>query len=33
MGRINEARTAVEVVESTMAGFHECLLGLNTSYA
>ena len=33
MGRINEARTAAEVVESTMTGFHECLSGLNTSYA
>jgi enoyl-[acyl-carrier protein] reductase II len=33
MGRINEARTAAEVVESTMTGFHECLSGLKASYA
>jgi hypothetical protein len=33
MGRINEARTAAEVVESTMAGFHSCLSQLNASYA
>ena len=33
MGRINEARTAAEVVESTMTGFHQCLSDLKASYA
>lgn len=33
MGRINEARSAAEVVESTMEGFHACLAGLQGQYA
>ena len=33
MGRINEARSAAEIVESTMAGFHSCLAGLQGQYA
>jgi enoyl-[acyl-carrier protein] reductase II len=33
MGRINESRSAVEVVRSTMDGFHACLEGLKASYS
>ena len=32
VGRINEMRSAKEILESTMAGFHDCLAGLNKSY-
>jgi len=32
MGRINEARSAAEIVESTMEGFHSCLSGLQGQY-
>ena len=32
VGRINEMRSAKEILESTMAGFHDCLTGLNKSY-
>ena len=32
MGRINEARLAVEIVETTMEGFHSCLAGLQGQY-
>ena len=32
VGRINEMRSAKEILESTMAGFHDCLTGLNQSY-
>ena len=33
MGRINEARSALEIVETTMEGFHSCLAGLQVQYA
>ena len=33
MGRISDARSAAEIVESTMAGFHSCLVGLQGQYA
>jgi enoyl-[acyl-carrier protein] reductase II len=33
MGRINEARSAAEIVETTMEGFHTCLAGLQGQYA
>ncbi|MGB0222900.1 MAG: NAD(P)H-dependent flavin oxidoreductase [Luminiphilus sp.] len=32
VGRINEMRSAKDILESTMAGFHDCLAGLNKSY-
>ena len=32
VGRINEMRSAKDILESTMAGFHDCLAGLNQSY-
>lgn len=32
MGRINEARSAAEIVKSTMNGFHACLTGLKGQY-
>ena len=32
VGRINEMRSAKEILESTMAGFHDCLASLNKSY-
>ena len=32
VGRINEMRSAKEILESTMTGFHDCLAGLNKSY-
>ena len=32
VGRINEMRSAKDILESTMAGFHDCLSGLNKSY-
>ena len=33
MGRINEARSAAEIVETTMEGFHTCLASLQGQYA
>ncbi len=33
MGRINESRSAAEVVTSTMEGFHACLASLKASYS
>lgn len=33
MGRISEARSAADIVESTMEGFHRCLAGLQGQYA
>lgn len=32
VGRINEMRGAKDILESTMAGFHDCLAGLSKSY-
>ncbi len=32
VGRINEMRSAKEILESTVAGFHDCLAGLTKSY-
>ena len=32
VGRINEMRSAKDILESTMAGFHDCLAGLSKSY-
>jgi enoyl-[acyl-carrier protein] reductase II len=32
MGRINEARSANDVVDSTMAGFYQCFSWLRASY-
>lgn len=33
MGRINDAKSAAEIVASTMEGFHACLAGLQGQYA
>ena len=32
VGRINEMRSAKDILESTMTGFHDCLVGLNRNY-